>query len=68
MPAIEEIISELTGKAQTVSQPDNFVLRKQSFTLISTLQSINERLRDNVDQIICRRILMLPAKCARKAP
>lgn len=49
MPAIEEIISELTGKAQTVSQPDNFVLRKQSFTLISTLQSINERLRDNVD-------------------
>lgn len=38
MPAIEEIISELTGTAQTVSQPGNFVLSKQLFTLITTLQ------------------------------
>lgn len=49
MTAIEEIIAELTGKAQTVSQPANFVLSKQLFTSISALQSMNGRLRHNVD-------------------
>lgn len=48
MPAIEEIIPELAGKAQPVSQPGNFVLSKQLLTLISTLQSRNGWLRETI--------------------